>query len=285
MRTTHRSFVILLALLCLCGPGAATDEPTFQTNEIDAFMEKVLEQREISWDELYDYVFSETMKLDFAGMEIAAIESFEHEFIWFVRDGYLVRSPYRMNGVQVSAEERAEYESDWISGMRDGERSTRIERDSFFDFEYEPGNYFFAGREVFEGREVVRIEYYPTHLFSDEGDEEGDEDDEFDRAFDKTSLVTMLVVPEEHQIVKVTFENLGLDFLPGRWLVQVEEIKASMVMDMPIEGVWLPKLIEATGRISTASGALSLDFSRAFFDYKQTDVGAKVRYGRPKIKG
>jgi len=190
-----------------------------------------------------------------------------------------------MNGVEVSAEDRAEYESDWLADMKDGEHSTRIERDSFFDFEFEPGNYFFAGREVFEGRDVVKIEYYPTHLFSDEGDEESDEDDEFDRAFDKTSLVTMLVVPEEHQIVKVTFENVGLDFLPGRWLVQVEEIKASMIMDMPIEGVWLPKLIEATGRVSTASGALSLDFSREFYDYKQTDVGAKVVYGRPKIKG
>jgi hypothetical protein len=285
MRTTHRSFLFLLTLLFLCGSGSAAEQPTLQSDEIDVFMEQVLEQREISWDELYDYVFSETIKLDFAGMEIAAIESFEHEYTWFVRDGYLVRSPYRMNGVEVSAKERAEYVSDWLGNMQEGERSTRIERDSFFDFEFEPGNYFFAGREVFEGREVVKIEYYPTHLFSDEGDEEDDQEDEFDRAFDKTSLVTMLVVPEEHQIVKVTFENVGLDFLPGRWLVQVEEIKASMIMDMPIEGVWLPKLIQATGRISTASGALSLDFSREFFDYKQTDVGAKVRYGRPKIKG
>lgn len=277
--------MFLLTLLLLSGSGRAAEGIPRQNNEIDAFMEKVLEQREISWDELYDYVFSETMKLDFAGMDIAAIESFEHEFTWFVRDGYLLRSPYRMNGVEVSAEERTEYENDWLGDMEDGERSTRIERDSFFDFEFEPGNYFFAGREVFEEREVVRIEYYPTHLFSDEGDEADDEEDEFDRAFDKTSLVTMLIVPEEHQIVKVIFENLGMDFLPGRWLVQVEEIKASMVMDMPIDGVWLPRLIQATGRVSTASGALSLDFSREFFDYKQTDVGARVMYGRPKIKG
>jgi len=285
MRKTHRSFLFLLTVLFLCGSGAAAAQPPLQNDEIDVFMEKVLEQREISWDELYDYVFIETMKLDFAGMEIAAIESFEHEYTWFVRDGYLVRSPYRMNGVGVSAEEKAEYESEWLSDMQEGERSTRIERDSFFDFEFEPGNYFFAGREIFEGREVVKIEYYPTHLFSDEGDEEEDEDDEFDRAFDKTSLITMLIVPEEHQIVKVTFDNLGLDFLPGRWLVQVEELKASMIMDMPIEGVWLPRLIQASGRISTASGALSLDFSREFSDYRQTEVGAKVKYGRPKIKG
>jgi hypothetical protein len=280
----RRSILSLLILLFLCASGTAAARLPFQNTEIDAFMEQVLERREISWDELYDYVFRETMKLDFAGMEIAAIESFEHEYTWFVRGGYLVRSPYRLNGVEVSAEEKAEYESDWLGDMQEGERSTRIERDSFFDFEFEPGNYFFAGREAFEGREVVRIEYYPTHLFSDEDDSD-DEDDEIDRAFDKTSLVTMLIVPEEHQIVKITFDNLGLDFLPGRWLVQVEELKASMIMDMPIEGVWLPKLIQASGRISTASGALSLDFRREFYDYKQTEVGAQVRYGRPKIKG
>jgi hypothetical protein len=285
------SAVILLlpSLLVAASSGAAPGTPAAQNTEIDDFMERVLETREINWDKLYDYVFSETIKLEFTGMEIAAIESFEQEYIWFVRDGYLVRSPYRLNGVEVSAEERAEYEREWLADIREGDRSTQIERDSFFDFEFEPGNYFFAGREEFEGREVVRIEYYPKNLFSDEeetGEEEEDEEEEeFERAFDKTSLVTMLIDPQEYQIVKITFDNIGLEFLPARWLVQVDEIRASMVMDMPIEGVWLPRLIEASGRISTASGRLSLDFSREFYDYKQTDVGAKVRYGRPKIKG
>jgi hypothetical protein len=276
----------LLAPLLLTGSsGAARGLPSGQNSEIDDFMEKVLEKREINWDELYDYVFSETVKLDFTGMEIAAIESFEHEYIWFVRDGYLVRSPYRLNGVEVSAEEKAEYENKWLADMREGGRDSRIERDSFFDFQFEPGNYFFAGREEFEGREVVKIEYYPENLFSDEEESGDEEEDEFERAFDKTSLVTMLIDPQEHQIVKITFDNIGLEFLPGRWLVQVDEIKASMIIDMPIEGVWLPRLIEASGRISTASGRLSLHFSREFYDYKQTEVGAKVKYGRPKIKG
>ncbi len=151
MKTPYRASVFLLALLLLTGSGLsgsgrAAERPPLQNDEIDAFMEKVLEQREISWDELYDYVFSETIRLDFGGIaDIAAIESFEHEFTWFVRDGYLVRSPYRMNGVESSAEERAEYESDWLKDMQEGEHSTRIERDSFFEFEFEPGNYFFVG--------------------------------------------------------------------------------------------------------------------------------------------
>lgn len=286
METTLRPLLFLLALLVLSGSGVAAEAPPFQLDEIDAFMERVLERREINWSELYDYVFSETIKLNFAGMEIAAIESFEHEYTWFVRDGYLVRSPYRMNGVEVSADERAEYERKWLDDMKEGDRDERIDRDSFFDFEFEPGNYLFAGREDFEGREVLRVEYYPTKLFSDgeEGEAE-DEEDEFERAFDKTSLVTMLILPEEHQIVKITFDNVGLEFLPGRWLVQVEELKASMIIDEPVEGVWLPRIMEASGRIATASGRLSLDFSRAFYDYKQTEVGARVLYGRPKIEG
>jgi len=54
MRTTHRSFLFFLTLLFLCGSGSAAEQPTLQRDEIDVFMEQVLEQREISWDELYD---------------------------------------------------------------------------------------------------------------------------------------------------------------------------------------------------------------------------------------
>ncbi len=38
----------------------------------------------------------------------------------------------------------------------------------FMRFKFEPGNYYLVGRERFEGHDVLRIEYYPTRLFSDE---------------------------------------------------------------------------------------------------------------------
>jgi hypothetical protein len=153
---------------------------------------------------------------------------------------------------------------------------------------------------VFEGREVVRIEYYPTRaVFSDEDDEpaghqderrrrrDPDEDDELDEEkighmFAKTSRVSMLILPEEHQIVHWIFENVGFEFLPYRWLVRLDELHASMTMDQPIEGVWLPREIRAAARASTASFALEIEYSREFGDYKEPAVGAGVIFGRPK---
>ena len=38
----------------------------------------------------------------------------------------------------------------------------------FLRFKFEPGNYYLAGRERFDGRDVLRIEYYPTGLFGDQ---------------------------------------------------------------------------------------------------------------------
>ena len=36
------------------------------------------------------------------------------------------------------------------------------------DFKFEPGNYYLAGREQLDGQQVLRIEYYPKHMFDDE---------------------------------------------------------------------------------------------------------------------
>ena len=298
---TSSKLALAVALAALVASGPRADGPTTLRqqqldDDIDAFMKKVLERREINWGELYNYVFREAERLLIGGLEIAALESFERDYTWYVRDGYLVRSPWKVDGIEVSDAEREEEELDWIENIKQGETIGeplgRIERDNFFDFEFEPGNYFFAGREVFEGREVIKIEYYPTNLFSD-GDEEnreaGDEDEDFDEEefehmFDKTSLVTMLVLPEEYQIVKWTFENVGFEFLPGRWLVRIEELYASMVMDEPIEGVWLPRRIWAAGVASTAAFELTVEYSRDFSDYKQTGVDGGVIFGRPKTK-
>ena len=155
----------------------------------------------------------------------------------------------------------------------------------FLDFQFEPGNYYFAGREDLAGREVVRIEYYPERLFSDEDDQSpgSDRDESIEAGFDKTSLVTLWIDPEEYQIVKFTFDNVGLDFLPLRWLVRLDDLKASMVMGQPIEGVWLPEKVELTGKVTMASGSFDVTYSRAFSEYRRADVRVRIRsYGPPQ---
>ena len=42
----------------------------------------------------------------------------------------------------------------------------------FMDFKFEPGNYALVGRETIEGRDVLRIEHYPTKLFTDDDEHE-----------------------------------------------------------------------------------------------------------------
>lgn len=156
----------------------------------------------------------------------------------------------------------------------------------FLDFEFEPGNYYFAGPDVVADREVVKIEYYPQQLFSDPDDSDHDTDtreDRIDAGFDKTSLVTLWVDADEHQIVKFTFDNVGFDFLPMRWLVRLDDLTASMVMGQPFEGVWLPEAVEINGQLTLATGTFAVEYSRQFSNYRQAEVRARIRsYGTPQ---
>ena len=156
----------------------------------------------------------------------------------------------------------------------------------FLDFEFEPGNYYFAGPDQLDGRDVLKIEYYPERLFSDEGASitSDDQEDRIEAGFDKTSLVTLWVDPTSHQIVRFTFDNLGFEFLPGRWLVRLDDLTASMVMSQPIEDVWLPEAIEFRGQLSLATGTFTVTYTRAFSNYRRAETGARIRsYGRPGI--
>ena len=152
-----------------------------------------------------------------------------------------------------------------------------ISESYFMEFIFEPGNYYFVGRETLAGREVVRLEYYPTDLFDDASDEDPSEiEARIDRGFNKTSLITLWVDPEQEQIVKYTFENTGLDFLPGRWLVQVEGLSATMEMGQPLGDVWLPLRVRVSGRAATALGDFDLRFTREFLDYREVETGGRI---------
>ena len=147
----------------------------------------------------------------------------------------------------------------------------------FMEFTFEPGNYYFAGRETLAGREVVKIEYYPTELF-DDGPDSSDAapDGRLVRGFNKTTLVTLWVDPEAAQIVRYTVDNTGLDFLPGRWLVRVDGLEASMEMGQPINDVWLPLRVTVSARATMALGDFDVTFVREFFDHREAQTGGRL---------
>ena len=323
MRTTTPSLPVLAIALCLAVGGLAAARPaqTARTSDLDAFMEKVLARRDENWSKLQQYVLDERERAQVVGPAGARLYGLEREYTWYIRDGAFVRSPVRFDGVTLSEAERQAYERQWIERERERE-ARRSARDAsraaeksvdesptdvdgllkltrepqfvsaayFLRFKFEPGRYALAAREPFEGRTVLRIEYYPERLFSD--DESGREraapdreDDPVDarverqieRQMNKVALITLWVEPKAHQIVKYTFDNVGFDFLPGRSLVRVDTIRASMQMGEPFPGVWLPRTIDGRGAFTLANGTYTIQYDLAYLNYRQADVKVKLR--------
>jgi hypothetical protein len=103
---------------------------------------------------------------------------------------------------------------------------------------------------------------------------------DIERKMNKTALVTLWVDPSNHQIVKYTFDNVWLDFLPAAWLVRVDSMRASMTMFQPFAGVWLPKGINISAGVTLAPGSFDASYERSFSDYREADVKSKI-----KVKG
>jgi hypothetical protein len=307
----------LLALAFTVGVSPGSAQPAAPApNDLDAFMARVLQRRSENWKTLHDYVLNEKEHFDLLGPGRMRLFGQLREYTWYLRDGVLVRSPVKFDGVAIGLDERTRYEEKWgreererdtrrtqrktdraKGGPRDGDQDVAalareaaepriISQAYFMDFHFEPGNYYLAGRETLEGREVLRIEYYPTHLFDHHEDHDADtsdkEEQEYERKFNKVALVTLWVDPHEEQIVKFTFSNVDFGFLPGRWLVRADDMTASMVMSQPIPGIWLPREISGSGRLTLANGSYELRYGREFFDYRQGDVKTRIQGYTPK---
>ncbi|MGH9409970.1 MAG: hypothetical protein ACRD1V_11005 [Vicinamibacterales bacterium] len=164
----------------------------------------------------------------------------------------------------------------------------------FMDFKFEPGNYYLAGKEQIDGHDVLKIDYVPTKLFDDDHKKDAkasknakaesdakkakvqQKDETIDRQMNKTSQVTLWVDPATHQIVKYTFDNVWLDFLPAQYLVKIDDMRASMVMEQPFPGVWLPRGIHIEAGLTMALGSFQADYAREFSNYRRADVASKI---------
>ena len=261
-------------------PGAGS-RTTQGGNEVDRLMKRVFDNRDTSWRRLGDFILREVLTLEFeAPLELPLSER-RWEYAWYVRDGVAVRRPVQVDGFEIDEARRRDYEDAWLreeARRRTGSDGEDIEprflTDTYYftDFPFEPGSYYFAGRETVGEREAVRIEYYPTAQV-DQGF-----DARMNHGFNKTSLVTYWIDPEVHQIVKFTFDNAGLDFLPFRWLLRVEGLESSADM-APIGGVWLPARVTTTGRVTTALGGFDVTVTREFVDYREAETGARLIAG------
>ena len=281
--------------------GTATSHPgepraDRNDNDIDRFMDRVLAKRNAApWRRLGDFVLRETWSFELAAPPESRLSSFRRvrEYEWYVRDGAAVRSPVRVDGVGIDDAPRRDYERSWLreeerrrAGLPTGDdaRGTRSQElvdrgdaeprfvtDFFYFLEWtsEPGEYYFVGRETVTGREVVRIEFYPTGAFWKEAGER------INRGIVKTSMVTLWIDPEIHQIVKYSFGNAGLDFLRFRWLLRADGLHAVMEL-APVRGVWMPARMTLSGRATTALGEYEATITQKFLGYRQADTGARL---------
>jgi len=111
MTNIFRSAAVILTLSFLGLSTAAGQTPA---NELDAFMAKVLARRKVNQDALKDYVLNDLELFEAIGPGEAALFRGKREYLWYVRDGFHVRSPLRFNGVTIDPAEKKEYEDKWI---------------------------------------------------------------------------------------------------------------------------------------------------------------------------
>lgn len=328
-RLSGLACVVLAGAVCVGADTAGSEQPA--ENDLDALMRQVVATRDNNWKKLQQYVFDEREQMDLRGTRRQPIWGTRHEYTWYIRDGFFVRSPLKFNGVAIGEAERLKYEAAYLKQAQERDkrpgrgrvapdaagvavpggagapdaadpaapsdvpdldgllRQTRepqfISSAYFLRFKFEEGKYALVGRETIDGREVLRIEYFPARMFGgtdrrrtgkEASDRDKARDREFQRLMNKVALVTLWVEPKAHQIVKYTFDNVGLDFLPAQWLVHVSDAKATMTVGQPFPDVWLPTGLDVDLAMTAAVGQFDLRYTLEYHDYRVPGVTSKI---------
>ena len=297
-------------------------------------MQKVLAKRDENWKKLQQYVLDEREQIDIHGPNRVPIWGERREYTWFIKDGFFIRSPLKVNGVSVSETERVKEEDNYLKRQKEREkRRQRADQNSapadtpqienapadmremggvlmqtrqpefmdsayFLRFKFEQSKYALVGKETFEGHDVLRVEYYPARLFAHEQDQQQkrkqqgktdrdkDVGAEIEKMMNKVSLITLWIEPKSYQIVKYTFDNVNMDFLPAAWLVRMDDLKASMTMSQPFkrEGVpasdkdiWLPRDIDMYFSAMFAVGLVDVHYRLDYHDYREAKTSSRIK--------
>jgi hypothetical protein len=191
-----------LAAVAVCGALSLAAIPA--ENDLDAFMRQVVATRDANWKKLQQYIFDEREQLDVRGTQRVPIWGERREYTWFVRDGFFIRSPVKVNGVTIGEADRRKFEATYLKqaqerekrpqggqvalgsdgvSIRAGDQSDDLAQDVggvirqtrepqfissayFLRFKFEEGKYALVGRETLDGHDVLRVEYYPARMFS-----------------------------------------------------------------------------------------------------------------------
>ena len=310
-----RRLVIVACLLA--GVGAA--HPSAQS-DLDALMGRVLLKRDDNWKKLQQYILEERETMQVTALDGRRIYGFTREYQWFPREGFFIKSPLTADGVRIGDEERRRQEARWLareqarekrraeiaagkappepargeitigsngvnadieSALRDTLEPGFVSAAYFLDFKFEAGQYALVGREQYLGRDVLKVEYYPTRMFTGGRGRPNrqlrERNKEIGRQMNKVSIVTLWVDQADRQIVKYEFANVDADFFPAGWLMQLDDITASMEMSQPFEGVWLPKIIRIGFDLAFAAGSVQGRYASEYYDYRLASTSGQFR--------
>lgn len=326
---------------------SAQDRALSAQSDLDAFMRQVMDRRDDNWKKLQQYILDEREVFDLRGPGRLPLWGERREFTWFIKDGFFVRSPLKVNGATVGEDDRRKYEDNYLRRQKTRDRRARaraaaeasgtsgpadpvsadgdandpqdadrpedqsaapadiesfirqtrqpefVSSAYFLRFKFDEGRYALVGREKLDGRDVLRVEYYPEKLFRDDPDERRSRrqreaakqnpennkrvDDTVNRLMNKGSRVTLWIEPAAHQIIKYTFDNVDMDFFPGQWLVNVTGAHATMTMNQPFPDIWLPRDTNIEVTFMVAIGEIDAHYSLDYHDYRQADVTSAIR--------
>jgi hypothetical protein len=300
-------------------PAASTSSAQ---SDLDAFMKQVVARRDDNWKKFQQYVLDEREQVEFRGPGKVPLWGDRRDYTWYVRDGFFVRSPVKANGVTVPEEARRNYEKRFLQREQSREKRAQerakeaadkegkplvidpvsdeallkqsrepefISSAYFLRFKFEEGKYAFAGKETLDGRELLKVEYYPKMLFSKEQNsrqhrrdmgqklKDDNYDAQLERMLNKVSMVTLWIEPSAFQIVKYNFENVNLDFLPGAWLLRLTDARATMNMHQPFPDVWLPKDVDFYFAAMLAIGEVDARYRLNYSNYKLASATARIK--------
>ena len=102
-------------------------------------------------------------------------------------------------------------------------------------------------------------------------------EENIENKMNKASMVTLWIDPATHQILQYTFEDIDWDFFPGRSLVRVGDVAATMQMGQAFPNIWLPKSIEMHFEMTLAVGTVDATYRVDYQNYKEANVTYKIK--------
>lgn len=194
----------------------------------------------------------------------------------------VVISPTGVQVVEGTPTTAADLPSNVDDLLKQGGDPQFVSSSYFLKFRFEKGRYALAGREKVDGQDALKIEYYPgTGLFNEGRSRPNrkvrDREDEIEEKMNKVSLVTLWIDQKTHQILQYTFDDIDMDFFPGRALMRVSDLQATMRMAQAFPDVWLPRSIQMHFGLMLAVGAVDATYKVDYLNYKQADVTYKIK--------